>query len=176
MNISTESNSDSTMTVKAHSITEEYITECIKLQKNQRKDFLAIMLSYWLSYIDVKDAIAWFAMQVKYYYDINWQSQFFAVRDEVLLQLHCEYKLSEIMNWKLKWQFIRLFRVTEWIKCFAYCLNLPLIWKIHNIISIAHLKSASSNNLYNWPRLIHFSLIMIDSADDHYKIEQLLWI
>ena len=66
-------------------------------------------------------------MQVKYYYNINQQSQFFAVKDEVLLQLHCEYKLSEIMNQKLKRQFIRSFKVTEQIEHLVYCLNLPSV-------------------------------------------------
>ena len=132
------------------------------------------MSSYWPSHIDTKDVIAWAAMQVKYYYNINWQSQFFAVRDNVLLQLHCEYKLSEITNWKLKRQFVRSFKVTEWIECFVYCLNLPSVWKIHDVISIAHLESVSFNNLYDWPRSTHSLSVTVDSADNHYKIKQLL--
>ena len=71
------------------------------------------MFSYWPSHIDIKDTIAWAAMQAKFYYNINQQPQFFAVEDEVLLQLHWDYKLSEIMNKKLEYQFIRSFKITE---------------------------------------------------------------
>ena len=109
----TEHNHNSTITVEAHLTIEECTAKHIRLQKNQKKDLLTIMSSYWPSYIDTKDTIAWAVMQVKHFYDMNWQPQFFAVRDKVLLRLHCEYKLSEISNQKLKQQFVRSFRVTE---------------------------------------------------------------
>ena len=86
------------MTVKAYSMTEECTAEYIRLWENQKKYLLTIISSYWPSYIDTKDAIVWFIMKVKYYYDINQQSQFFTVRDKVLLRLHYRYKLSEITN------------------------------------------------------------------------------
>ena len=71
------------------------------------------MFSYWLSHIDVNNTIAWAAMQTKHYYNTNWQPQFFAVRDKVILHLHCEYKLLNIINRKLEQQFIESFKVTE---------------------------------------------------------------
>ena len=98
------------------------------------------MLSYWPSHIDAKDAIAWAAMQAKYYYDTNQQPQFFAIGDEVLLWLHRGYKLPGITNKKLERQFFRPFKVTEQIRRLAYRLDLPPAWKIHNVISIAHLE------------------------------------
>ena len=104
---------DSIMTVEAHLTDKEYITEWLRLWEAQKKDLLITMFTYQSSYIDVKDVIAWAVMQVKHYYNINWQPQFFAVKDKVLLRLHCEYKLSEITNWKLEQQFIQSFRVTE---------------------------------------------------------------
>lgn len=108
------------------------------------------MLNYRPSHIDVKDAIAWAAMQFKYYYDINHQSQFFIIEDKVLLCLHCGYKLLSVINKKLEWQFVRLFKVTEWVEHLIYCLNLPSAWKIYDVISIAHLELASSNDSYTW--------------------------
>ena len=97
-NVSTEFNCSSTMKVEAHSTDEECLTECERLWEAWRRNLLSTMFSYWLSYIDVKDTIAWAVIQVKFYYDSNWQPQFFSVKDEVLLQLHCEYKLSEVTN------------------------------------------------------------------------------
>ena len=165
----------SIMTVEAHSTDEECITEQAQLWEAWRRDLLVIMFSYWSSHIDAKDTIAWAAMQVKHYYNINWQAQFFAVRDEVLLRLHCDYKLLGIMNQKLKQQFIELFKVTEQISCLVYHLDLPSNWKIHDVIFIAHLKLTSFNNLYEWSRPTHPSSITVDSADNHYEIERLLW-
>ena len=164
------------MTVKAHSTDKEHITEWLRLQKAQKKDFLIIISVYWSSYIDTKDVIAWAVMQVKHYYNMNWQPQFFAVKDKVLLRLHCKYKLSEIINWKLKQQFIRSFRVAEQIKYLIYYLNLSSAWKIHNIIFIAHLESVNFNNFYNWLRSAHLSAVTVNSAEteDHYKVEKLL--
>ena len=179
-NVSTESDLGSIMTVEAHLTDEECITEQVKLQKTWKKDLFIIMFIYQPSHIDVKNVIAWAAMQVKHYYNMNWQPQFFAVRDEVLLRLHHEYKLSEITNWKLKQQFIRLFKITEWIKYLIYCLNLSFTWKIHNIIFIAHLEPffISFNDLYNWFKLTQLPLITVDSTDNYYKIKQLLqkWV
>ena len=102
-NISTESNLDPIMTVEAHSTGEEHITEQVRLWEAQKQDLLIIIFTYQLSYIDIKNIIAWATMQIKHYYNMNQQLWFFAVRDKVLLRLHCKYKLSEITNWKLKW-------------------------------------------------------------------------
>ena len=174
------SNHDLITIIEAHSMTEECTTERIRLWENQKKDLLAIMSSYWPSHINTKDAITWAVMQVKHYYDVNHHPQFFTVRGEVLLHLHCSYKLSEIMNWKLKWQFIELFKVTEWIECLTYCLDLPSVWKIHNVISIAHLELISTNDPYNWAWPTNLSAVTVDSAEaeNHYKIERLLqkWV
>ena len=149
----------------------------MRLQKNWKKDLLSIMTSYWPSHINTKDTIAWVTMQVKYYYDINWQPWFFVVRDEVLLQLHCRYKLPEITNWKLEQQFIELFKVIKWIGHLIYCLNLSLNWLIHDVIFIAHLESAHTNDSYNRSQSDHLSTVTVNevTTDDHYEIEQLLW-
>ena len=120
----TESEHDSTTTVEAYSTDKECITEWARLWEAQKRDLLLTMTSYWLSHIDIKDTIAWAVMQVKHYYDVNHHLWFFAIRDKVLLQLHCEYKLSDITNRKLKQQFIRLFKITEQIEWLVYCLDL----------------------------------------------------
>ena len=104
------------ITVKAHFAIEDYATEWVRLQKAWRRDLLLIMFSYQPSHIVVKNAITWAAMQAKYYYNMNWQPWFFIIDDEVLLWLHCEYKLPEIMNRKIEWQFVELFKVIECVK------------------------------------------------------------
>ena len=163
-----------TTTVEAHPTDEECATERMRLRESRKKDLLPTMSSYRPCHIDAKDAIAWAAMQAKFYYDANWQPQFFAVGDEVLLRLHCGYKLPGITNKKLERQFVGPFKVTERIGRLAYRLDLPPAWKIHNVISIAHLEPASTNDLYNRPRPTHPPSITVDGADNHYEIERLL--
>ena len=114
-------------------------------------------------------------MQTKHYHNINWQSQFFVVEDKVMLHLHCEYKLSNIINRKLEQQFVEPFKITEQIECLTYCLDLPSAWKIHDVIFIAHLELTSSDDLYWQSKPTHLFSIMIDDADNHYKIERLIW-
>ena len=173
-------NLDSTITIEAHLTDEEYVTEWAQLWEAWRWDLLVIMSSYKSSHIDVKNTITWAVIQVKHYYNMNQQPQFFVIRDKVLLRLHCEYKLSEITNWKLKQQFIKPFKVTEQIKCLIYCLDLSSVWKIQNIILIAHLEPASWNNLYNWAQSMNLSAVSVDraEAENHYEIERLLqkWV
>ena len=113
-------------------------------------------------------------MQVKFYYDEKWVPQFFAVDDEVLLQLHRGYKLPGIVNRKIERQFVRLFKVIERIGRLAYRLELPPMWKIHDVVSIAHLEPATSNDPYDRPVPTHPPSVTVDRAEDHYKIEQLL--
>ena len=73
---------------------------------------------------------------------------------------------------------MKLFKVIEHIEWLAYCLDLTPTWKIHNVISITHLISVSFNDPYDWPQPMHSSSIMVDNADNHYKIKQLLqkWV
>ena len=50
------------------------------------------------------------------------------------------------------------------------------MWKIHDVILIAHLEPATSNNPYQRPHPDHPPAVTVDGAttDDHYEIEQLL--
>ena len=147
-----------------------------ELQITCQRDLLATMSSYRPSLIDAQDTIAWTAMQAKYYYNQNWQPQFFKVSDSVNLQLHCGYSIPSITAQKVQQQFVEPFQITEWIGWLVYWLDLPSHWKIHDVISIAHLELATTANddLYQRPRPDHPSAVTVDDDADHYEIERLL--
>ena len=106
------------------------------------------MTTYQPSLINTQDVIAWADMQAKHYYNVNQQPHFFDVSDKVLLQLHQGYKLPGIVNKKIEQQFVELFKVIKQIGQLTYQLELSAMWKIHNVILIAHLEPATSNDLY----------------------------
>ena len=115
-------------------------------------------------------------MQIKYYYDQNWQLWFFKVSNSVNLQLHCEYSISSITAQKIQQQFIRSFQITEQISYLVYWLNLPSHWKIHDVISIAYLESVIiiNNDLYQCFCSDHSSAVTVNDNTDHYEIDWLL--
>lgn len=83
-------------------------------------------------------------MAMKHLYDRQHLQKSFAVGEMVNLRLHRGYTLPAIRNKKLQQQFIEPLRVTRRIGKLAYELDIPTNWKIHPIVSIAHLEPASS--------------------------------
>jgi len=110
---------------------------------NVRSIQLMIMNNYQSAHIDVKDVIGFAAMQMKYYYDKRHQPLYFQLSDMVNLCLHQEYTLSSLfINKKLKQQFASLIKVLNQVERLAYHLNVPSMWRIHNVISDMHLEPA----------------------------------
>ena len=180
-----------TSAIKAHSVEvtpENEQSTPAEWQSNQRtelqtacqRDLLATISSYRPSLIDAQNAIAWTAMQAKYYYNQNRQPWFFKVSDSVNLQLHHDYSISSITAQKIQQQFVRPFQITEWIDHLVYWLDLPSHWKIHDVISIAHLEPATTanNDLYQRFCPDHSSAVTVNDNADHYEIERLLqkWV
>ena len=86
--------------------------------------------------------IALVNMQMKNKYDSQHTSLFFKIEDLVKLHLHKSYNILNIKLRKLSTQFVDSFKVIERIDCLAYRLKLFNTMRIHNVIFIAHLKSA----------------------------------
>ncbi|KAI0997351.1 hypothetical protein K3495_g10832 [Podosphaera aphanis] len=101
-----------------------------------------LMTEYRPSHIDAKDAIEFAAMRMKEYYDRKHQPRFFDVGDWVMIRLHHGYTLPALkgLSPKIQRQFVGPFQVAERIGRLAYRLKLPESWKIHDVISIAHLE------------------------------------
>ncbi len=137
------------------------------------------MDQYRPAHIDAKDAIAFATMRMKAYYDEKHQPQFFSVGDMVNLRLHRGYTLPSLVgqNKKLSQQFVGPLRVRERIGRLAYRLDLPDTWKIHDVVSIAHLEPASTegNDPYHRPRPTHpDAVITTPDAEPEWELEQLL--
>ena len=81
---------------------------------------------------------------MKHYYDNRHCLKFFKVGQKVLLKLYKGYSLPvsklKTLSRKLQQQYTRPFTITERIERLAYRLNFPNTFRIHNVVSIAHLE------------------------------------
>ncbi len=111
---------------------------------------LTMMDQYWLAHIDVKDAITYITMTMKYYYDWKHKLLYFKMEDLINLCLHKNYMLLSLRekNKKLRQQFMSLLKVLNCVRKLTYWLKLSLSWCIHDVISVAHLESAHINDPY----------------------------
>ena len=105
-------------------------------------------------------------------------------RDNITyLRLYHEYEISDLVNQKLHYQKIDLFKILEKIKSLVYYLKLSSIIKIYSIISMIQLKFISKDDSYK--RVRNINLSAIKEKDENvdldfvfkykfYKIEKLL--
>ncbi len=86
------------------------------------------MNQYWSTHIDVKDAIAYVIMTMKYYYDWKHKFLYFKTEDLINLHLHKNYMLLSLKekNKKLRQQFMSLLKVLNCIEKLIYWLELSL--------------------------------------------------
>jgi len=92
----------------------------------------------------------------------------------VNLHLHQEYTLLSLFtNKKLKQQFADLIKVLNWVERLAYCLNVPLTWRIHNVISVAHLEPAHMLDPYQQPQSEKLKGVMVDEEKE-WELKKLL--
>ena len=129
--------------------------------------------------IDVRDCIAFAAMAMKRIYDADHQQKSFAAKNLVDLRLHRGYTLPGVKNKKLQQQFIGPLRIKRRVGRLAYELDIPLNWKIHPVVSIAHLEPASNQQLdpYNRPRPDHPGPVHVEGDTEYeksYEIEALV--
>ncbi len=113
-----------------------------------------MMNQYWSMHIDVKDAITYIIITIKYYYNWKHKSLYFKTEDLINLHLHKNYMLLSLKkkNKKLRQQFMSLLKVLNYVEKLIYWLKLSLSWCIHDVILIAHLKSTHINDSYWWSR------------------------
>ena len=77
----------------------------------------------------------------------------------IYLRLYHEYEISNLVNRKLHYQKIDLFKIFEKTKSLVYYLKFSLIIKIYFIISMILLKFISKNDLYKRVRNINLFFI-----------------
>ncbi len=73
-------------------------------------------------HIDVKDAIAYVIITMKYYYNQKHKSLYFKIEDLINLHLHKNYMLLSLKkkNKKLRQQFMNLLKVLNCIEKLTY--------------------------------------------------------
>ena len=79
-------------------------------------------------------------------YDEIHKTMKFKIDDKMYLRLHHDYIIFDLFNHKLAKQRVRSFSIIEKIDNFVFRLQLFSIMKIHSVISIAQLKSITSNS------------------------------
>lgn len=128
---------------------------------------------------DVKDAIAFAAMAMKQQYALQHQQRSFKVGNKVNLRLHRGYTLPAVKNKKLQQQFVGPLTVKRQIGRLAYEIDIPSNWKIHHVISIAHLEPATTqdDDPYHRARPDHPDAVYVEGDTENsksYEIEALL--
>ena len=95
---------------------------------------------------EIVDVITFVQMHVKYYYDKNHVSIFIKTNEWTFFRLHKDYKISITtrLNKKYTQQYVDSFQIIERIERLVYRLIISTNWRIHNVFTIAQLKSCSS--------------------------------
>ncbi len=93
-----------------------------------------------------EETIVFVNASMKIRHDSTKKSLNLNVEDFVYLKLHKEYIQSDLINRKFVKQCLESVKILEKIDKLAYKLKIFFTWKIHFVISIAHLEFASSEN------------------------------
>ena len=117
-----------------------------------------------------QNTISFAFVKAKIYYDIRHQSLMMNLDDKVFLKLHRRYSLLKQLNTKLFNQRIESFLIKCRVDRLIYELNLFSQWKIHSMISIAYLESASfTKDSYERSRPTHSKSIHMKEDTENWK-------
>ena len=129
--------------------------------------------------IDAADVIAWSKLNHKRNYDKNHTSMFLKEESYAYLRMHQDYfiPLSKSMIAKWSQRRIESFKIIKRIEKLAYKLKLLAHWKIHFVVSIQQLESASHDkDLYDRELYDNPSSMYVEeqSESEFYEIEKLM--
>jgi transposase InsO family protein len=127
--------------------------------------------------IDAKDAIAFAAMRAKSHYDRRHHEMFLNPGNWVNIRLHRGYTLPGLKRPKTSQQFVGPFRILERVGRLAYRLDLPTAWRIHPVLSIAHLEPVPNpaSDPYGRARPDHPPAVQVESGEDgHFEIDRII--
>ena len=122
----------------------------------------------------VADNIVSAQMLFKHIYNNNHQLLSLKVKNWALIRFHKKYKISAIavIERKLSQQYIDSFKIIKKIKNLTYELVVSNHWRIHSVISIAHLESASESRIDFYDRIsILSSLIFMKEEFEQNEIK-----
>jgi hypothetical protein len=123
-----------------------------------------------------EETIVFVNASMKIRHDSTRKSLNLNVEDFVYLKLHKEYKQSDLINRKFVKQRLESVKILEKINKLAYKLKIFFTWKIHFVISIAHLEFASSENDFyeRESRNSNFVENAQENTKNIYEIEKIL--
>ena len=102
---------------------------------------------------EASDALAFAAVDAKFRYDSKHKALVMEKGDKAFVKLHRGYRLPGLENAKLSNQRAGPFTILERVGNLAYRLDLPAIWKVHPVISVAMLEPApKGEDPYRRPR------------------------
>ena len=124
----------------------------------------------------VSDAIAFAQMRAKFYYDQSHKPLDLAVGEHALLRLHKGYHIPSVTSRKLGAQRVGPFKVLEKVGNLAYRLEFPPHWRIHPVISVAHLEPAPDphDDPFKRPRPAHPPAVSMEGDVGIYIVEKLI--
>ena len=123
----------------------------------------------------VEEFIAFVNIIIKIYYDKSHMLISLFKESKIYLRLHHNYKISELVNYKLHNQRVESFKILEKVNKLAYRLKLLSLMKIHSVIFITQLKSNKDENPYTRNQIIAMSEIeKDDNITNIFEIETLL--
>ena len=124
----------------------------------------------------IDNAISFAQTMQKIRYDDKHKKLILKEKNKVFLKLHKKYTQSDLKNRKFDKQRIDSISVLIKVEKLVYKLNISNIWKIHFVVSMTHLKSASERkNLYE-KKSIEFESVETEKDDetDIYEIEKIV--
>ena len=99
---------------------------------------------------------------------------FFSVDEMVNLRLHREYQVPTIQSKKIDPQLIEPFRILERIDRLTYRLELPDNMRIHDVVSVAHLKPVINSAKDSYRRRRSPPSVIVLNEENEYEIEKLI--
>jgi hypothetical protein len=150
----------------------------VKRAKNARDDnsFTILKKERIILRKEIEEVIIFANAIMKIRYDSTRTTLNLNKEDLVYLRLHKEYNQSNISNEKFSKQRLNSVKILNKIERLVYKLNISLTWKIHSVVFIVHLKSASSEkDSYN-KEAIESELVknVQDDIKDVYELKKIL--
>ena len=139
-----------------------------------RRPKATLNASYRPEHIDAHDALAFTSVRIKKYYDAKHTPIFFKVGEHVHLRLHRGYQMTDVQSKKLDQQFAEPFEVIKRIGRLAYRLKLPTTIKIHNVVSVVHLKPATAPASDPYKRQPTVPPAIVVDNENKHEIERLI--
>ena len=120
---------------------------------------------------NVEIAIIFVNVLSKIRYDAMHKTLKFKIDDKMYLRLHHDYIIFDLFNHKLSKQRVKFFSIIEKIDNLAFRLQLFFVMKIHSVVSIAQLESATRDT-NSYDRIVDKNSSSIHEKQSTALIEQ----